>query len=91
VIEGAKTSLRLLREHWPALLALLVIFRVGYEVLTLWNAVPGWPERSYQVWGAWLPMAWRLVVVAGDALLGLWLAHAFMELARAPVEASTQA
>ena len=74
IVEGC----RLLRSNWLALVALLVMFRVGYEVVSLWNAAtPLELSREWQrvwQWAGWM----------AQAALGLWLAHAFMEIAEPP-------
>jgi len=83
---GAVESIRLLRERWVGLLALFVAYRVGYEVLFIWRAAAPWP---LEWWAVNLSIAspamwWRWAYHAGFALLGLWLAYAFMEIAKSP-------
>jgi len=79
-------GLRLMRHHWLSLLALFIVFRVGWEVLAPWSAFA--PQSAGN--GGWIgalsaPEAWRhWAGLVGLALLGLWAAYAFMEMAREP-------
>ena len=78
IVEG----LRLLRRRWFALVTLFVLFRVGYEVLRLWEALSPWPaSRTYLSLSIPAPVVWVWVSEIGFALLGLWLAYAFMDIA----------
>jgi hypothetical protein len=92
IIEG----LRLLRERWAALVVLFLVYRVGYEVLAVWDALPGWSQASYRVFLAPGPLVWRAIYWVGLSLLGLWLAYAFMEIAmqqgaKGPAQAQAEA
>jgi len=84
--QGIVEGLRLLRRRWLALVTLFVLYRVGYEGLAVWRALPPWPTyRTYSSLSIPAPLAWMWVSEMGLALLGLWLAYAFMEIARQTV------
>ena len=76
--RGIVEGWRLLRSNWLALVALLVMFRVGYEVVSLWNAAT--PLELSREW----QRVWQWACWMAQAALGVWLAHAFMEIAKAP-------
>jgi len=86
VRAGIVEGIRLLRSRWASLVALFLIFRLCYEALVVWKAAAPWALRapmmsisiaSPAVWWAWAHDV-------GLALLGLWLAYAFMDIARGP-------
>jgi len=83
---GIAEGWRLLCANWAALLMLFVLFRVGYEVLAIWEAIVPWFRGAWRLGFHMGPVAmpWLWVDRAGAALLGLWLAYAFMEIAREP-------
>ncbi|HUT73917.1 MAG TPA: hypothetical protein VM221_03665 [Armatimonadota bacterium] len=94
--HGIIGGLRLWRSRWPAVVALFVLFRVGWEVIAVWSAATPWNR-----WGGvltrapWLSsppalLAWSWVATMGAALLGLWAAYAFMEIARPPASATEE-
>ena len=86
IIEG----LRLLRRRWFALVTLFVLYRVGYELIPMWNALSPWPaRRAFLNLSIPAPVLWVWVGEIGIAVLGLWVAYAFVEIARglAPVPA----
>ncbi|HUT73915.1 MAG TPA: hypothetical protein VM221_03655 [Armatimonadota bacterium] len=92
---GIASGLRLLRHHWLSLAVLFVIFRAGREVVTVWQVLSPWMSDSAKSgFGVGLPVVlWKWARVLASALLGLWVAYAFMEIARppAPVEAPAPA
>jgi len=72
----------LLGSRWLALVTLFALYRVGYELLNLWQALAPWPAyRSLLHLNLPGPLMWSWVHDLGMALLGLWLAYAFMEIA----------
>ena len=88
--DGIVGGLRLLRRNWRPMLALFVCFRIGYEVIAVWDLIPAWREGLLTSRAdALLPWGW--VSAAASALLGLWVAYAFMDIARQPTEASVHA
>ena len=90
---GIAEGWRLLCANWAAVLMLFVLFRVGYEVLAIWEAIVPWSRGAWRLGFHMGPVAmpWLWVDRAGAALLGLWVAYAFMEIARTPTEAPGQA
>lgn len=80
IVEGW----RLLRDNWAALLVLFVIYRVGYEVLSVFGALSPW-EASAGVMrtpAIAAGVAWDCAYSVGFGVLGLWQACAFMEIAK---------
>jgi len=89
--RGIVEGLRLLRRRWFALVTLFVLYRVGYEVVAVWNALSPWPtERRALTLTIPVPVLWAWVGEIGLALLGLWVAYAFVEIARGPVPAPVE-
>jgi len=79
IVDG----LRLLRRRWLALVTLFALFRLGYEVLAVWTSLAPWPlPRSHLNLSISAPAMWLWVREIALALLGLWLAYAFMEIAK---------
>ena len=69
-------------RRWLALVTLFVLYRVGYEVIAVWKALSPWPAyRAYLSLSLPAPLLWTWVGEMALALLGLWLAYAFMEIA----------
>jgi len=91
VRAGIVESLRLLRRYWPALIVLFLIFRLGYELLTIWWLLL-WPRfiqpLLITITRPTSALLWLWAHYAAIALLGLWLAHAFMEIARRPADST---
>ena len=89
--KGIVEGLRLLGRHWLALVTLFVLYRIGYEVVAVWNALSPWPtERRALTLTIPVPVLWVGVGEIGLALLGLWVAYAFVEIARGPVPAPVE-
>jgi hypothetical protein len=89
--RGIVEGLRLLRRYWPAVIAVFIIFRVGWEVLVVWDALSPWETN----WATGLSspptmLLWSWVGTAALALLGLWVAYALMEIACAPQPAQAE-
>ena len=81
--SGIVEGLRLWRRRWLAAVALFVVFRVAYEVLVVWTALAPWPTEPWAVsLGTPAPALWQWAHQVGLALLGLWMAYAFMEIAK---------
>jgi len=80
IVEGW----RLLRDNWAALLALFVIYRVGYELLSVFTALTPWEASAgvMQTPAIAAGVAWDCAYSVGFGVLGLWLACAFMEIAK---------
>jgi len=83
--RGMSEGLRLLRRHALALIGLFVISWIGYQALLLCDAA-AWLPGPLDSWFIRLSLPgltifWSWVHWVGMALLGLWLAYAFMEIA----------
>jgi len=91
--QGIVEGWRLLRANWPAMIALFLLFRVGREVFAVWTALAPWPLTDDKGWLIVAPgsVAWSWLAHVGEALLGLWLAYAFMAIATEPSAALTEA
>jgi hypothetical protein len=86
--RGILDGLSLLRRRWLALVTLFVLYRIGYEVVSVWRLLSPWPiERRALTLTIPAPVVWVWVGEIGFALLGLWVAYAFVEIARGPVPA----
>jgi len=86
IIEG----IRLLGRRWLALVTLFVLYRIGYEVVSVWNALSPWPtERRALTLTIPVPVLWVWVGEIGIAVLGLWVAYAFVEIAKCQATAPT--
>jgi len=86
--RGFVEGLRLWRRHWPTVVAIFVLFRVGWELIAVWNSAAPW-ERGWRTLRGGLSspptmLLWSWVGAVAVALLGLWLAYGFMEIAREP-------
>jgi hypothetical protein len=78
-------SWRLLHNNGGALVALFLVFAC-FCVPLLLRGMPGVPEAAagFLLGGRGrAPLWWQCLQYVGLALLGLWLAHAFMEIAKA--------
>lgn len=81
--EGIVEGLRLWRRRWATLVVLFVVFRVACEVLAVWMALSPWQLNGWAVsLSEPVPAAWLFLDHVGLALLGLWVAYAFMEIAK---------
>ncbi len=89
VRRGIAEGLRLLGRHWLALIGLFVVFRVPYELVAVWKMLS--LQHLHEPMLISRPSAdllWMWPSYLGSALLGLWAAHAFMEIAKEPVAAA---
>ena len=91
---GARSAIvegwRLPGRHWLTLVSLFVLFRVGYEVLSVWEAAAPWTAyRTLVRLNLPGPLMWSWVHDLGLALLGLWVAYAFVEIAKYQATAPT--
>ena len=78
IIEG----LSVLRRRWLTVVTLFVLFRIGYEVVSVWRLLSPWPaERRALTLTIPAPVLWMWVGEIGLALLGLWVAYAFVQVA----------
>jgi hypothetical protein len=82
IVEGW----RLLRDNWAALLVLFVVYRMGYEFLSAFAALTPWEASPGQMYAPDTPagFAWNCAYSVGFGVLGLWVAYAFMQIARSP-------
>lgn len=82
---GIRGGLRLLRGRWITLAAIFVVYRLAYEAVVVWKALAPWPTEPWAVsLGTPAPALWQWAHQVGLALLGLWVAYAFMEIAKSP-------
>jgi hypothetical protein len=84
--RGISQGLRLLGRNALALIGLFVISWIGYQVLLLCDAA-AWLPGALDSWFIrfslpGLTIFWSWVHWVGMALLGLWVAYAFMEIAQ---------
>ncbi|HUT73916.1 MAG TPA: hypothetical protein VM221_03660 [Armatimonadota bacterium] len=89
--RGISQGLRLLGRNVLALIGLFVIAWGGYQALLLCDAAASLPAPLVS-WFIMLSLPgltifWSWVHWVGMALLGLWVAYAFMEITRGPAEA----
>jgi hypothetical protein len=82
---------RLLRNNSPALLALFLIFIFFYGCLSLGGPWPWAPSSGSAGSGPGTPLWWEWLQYEILAVLGLWVAHAFMEIARPTTVAAPSA
>jgi hypothetical protein len=75
---------------------LFIVYRVGWEIIAAWSAATPWdrwgglPSRAPSLSSPPVLLAWSWVATMGATLLGLWLAYAFMEIARGPTPATEE-
>jgi len=82
---GILEGVRLLGRRWLALVTLFVLYRVGYEVIAVWKALSPWAAyQTYLSLNMPAPLMWTWAGEMCFALLGLWLAYAFLEIAAGP-------
>jgi hypothetical protein len=87
--RGIAEGLRLLGRHWLALVVLFIVFRVPYELLSMWMTLAQLHlSEPMLISRPSASLLWMWPNYLGSALLGLWLAHAFMEIAKEPVAAA---
>jgi len=86
--RGFVEGLQVWRRQWATVLVLFVLYRVGWELIAVWSSAAPW-EKGWRTLRGGLSspptmLLWSWVGAVAVALLGLWLAYAFMEIAREP-------
>jgi hypothetical protein len=84
--QGIAEGWRLLRANWPAMVVLFLVLRLALEAVAIWTLLAPWPltKQTGSLIVAPGAVAWSWAARMGEAMLGLWLAYAYMEMATEP-------